>query len=75
MVDVLCVVVIKLVKVVNYCSVGMVEFVYDSLVGQFFFFEVNMCLQVEYGVIEQVWGVDLVCWMIELVVGDLLLLV
>ncbi|MDF9777344.1 urea carboxylase [Pseudomonas baetica] len=28
-------------------------------------------MQVEHGVTEQVWGVDLVCWMVQLAAGDL----
>ena len=62
---------IKLAKAVNYRSAGTVEFVYDSEAERFYFLEVNTRLQVEHGVTEQVWGVDLVRWMIELAAGDL----
>jgi urea carboxylase len=67
----LCSAAIKLGKAVNYRSAGTVEFVYDSEAKRFYFLEVNTRLQVEHGVTEQVWGVDLVRWMIELAAGDL----
>jgi urea carboxylase len=67
----LCEAAIKLGKAVNYRSAGTVEFVYDSDAAQFYFLEVNTRLQVEHGVTEQVWGVDLVRWMIELAAGTL----
>lgn len=67
----LCAAAIKLGKAVNYRSAGTVEFVYDSDAKHFYFLEVNTRLQVEHGVTEQVWGVDLVRWMIELAAGDL----
>lgn len=71
MAEELCAVAIKLAKAVNYRSAGTVEFVYDSEAERFYFLEVNTRLQVEHGVTEQVWGVDLVRWMIELAAGDL----
>lgn len=71
MADELCAAAIKLAKAVNYRSAGTVEFVYDSAAEHFYFLEVNTRLQVEHGVTEQVWGVDLVRWMIELAAGDL----
>jgi len=71
MADALCEAAIKLAKAVSYRSAGTVEFVYDSEAEQFYFLEVNTRLQVEHGVTEQVWGVDLVRWMIELAAGDL----
>lgn len=71
MAEALCQAAIALGKAVNYRSAGTVEFVYDSAAQQFYFLEVNTRLQVEHGVTEQVWGVDLVQWMIALAAGDL----
>ncbi|MGF6114080.1 urea carboxylase [Pseudomonas frederiksbergensis] len=71
MADELCAAAIKLAKAVNYRSAGTVEFVFDSEDQRFYFLEVNTRLQVEHGVTEQVWGVDLVRWMVELAAGDL----
>lgn len=71
MAEALCAAAITLGKAVNYRSAGTVEFVYDSEAQHFYFLEVNTRLQVEHGVTEQVWGVDLVRWMIELAAGDL----
>ncbi|WP_210643278.1 urea carboxylase [Pseudomonas sp. Tri1] len=71
MADELCAAAIQLAKAVNYRSAGTVEFVFDSDAGRFYFLEVNTRLQVEHGVTEQVWGVDLVRWMVQLAAGDL----
>ncbi|KHA75324.1 urea carboxylase [Pseudomonas chlororaphis] len=71
MAEELCAAAIKLAKAVNYHSAGTVEFVFDSEAQRFYFLEVNTRLQVEHGVTEQVWGVDLVRWMVELAAGDL----
>ena len=71
MAEALCQAAITLAKAVNYRSAGTVEFVYDAEAQRFYFLEVNTRLQVEHGVTEQVWGVDLVRWMIELAAGDL----
>lgn len=62
---------VQLGQQVGYRSAGTVEYVYDDLSGQFYFLEVNTRLQVEHGVTEQVYGVDLVRWMIELGAGAL----
>ncbi|MFB4390736.1 MULTISPECIES: urea carboxylase [unclassified Pseudomonas] len=71
MAEALCEAALKLAKAVDYRSAGTVEFVFDSDAQRFYFLEVNTRLQVEHGVTEQVWGVDLVAWMIQLAAGDL----
>ena len=71
MADALCSAAITLAKAVNYRSAGTVEFIFDSADGRFYFLEVNTRLQVEHGVTEQVWGVDLVRWMVQLAAGEM----
>ncbi|WP_439862934.1 urea carboxylase [Pseudomonas antarctica] len=71
MAEALCSAAITLAKAVNYRSAGTVEFIFDSADGRFYFLEVNTRLQVEHGVTEQVWGVDLVRWMVQLAAGEL----
>ncbi|MCQ4324045.1 urea carboxylase [Stutzerimonas stutzeri] len=71
MAEALCAAAVTLAKAVSYRSAGTVEFVYDAEARRFYFLEVNTRLQVEHGVTEQVWGIDLVRWMIELAAGDL----
>jgi urea carboxylase len=70
MAQALCAAAIALGKAVSYRSAGTVEFVYDSGAAVLFP-RGEYPLQVEHGVTEQVWGVDLVRWMIELAAGDL----
>ncbi|XKH02190.1 urea carboxylase [Marinobacter nauticus] len=61
----------KLGESIAYRSAGTVEFIYDPDTAEFYFLEVNTRLQVEHGVTEQVYGVDLVRWMVELGMGTL----
>ncbi len=61
----------RLVEGVSYRSAGTVEFVYDSDAQEFYFLEVNTRLQVEHCVTEEIYGVDLVQWMIQLSAGDM----
>jgi urea carboxylase len=61
---------VRLGEAACYRSAGTVEFLYDSVRGDFFFLEVNTRLQVEHGVTEEVMRVDLVEWMIRAAAGD-----
>ncbi|UZD65740.1 urea carboxylase [Marinobacter sp. AN1] len=56
---------------IAYRSAGTVEFIYDPDTTEFYFLEVNTRLQVEHGVTEAVYGVDIVRWMVELGAGTL----
>ena len=61
---------IELMKSVRYRSAGTVEFIVDADRGSHYFLEVNTRLQVEHCVTEEVYGLDLVEWMIRLASGD-----
>jgi len=61
---------VRLGESVNYQSAGTVEYIYDDERDEFYFLEVNTRLQVEHGVTEAVFGVDLVAWMVMLAGGD-----
>jgi len=62
---------VRLMESVSYRNAGTVEFVFDVDAQAFYFLEVNTRLQVEHGVTEAIFGVDLVEWMVLQGAGEL----
>ena len=61
---------VRLGQSVKYRSAGTVEYISDDERDEFYFLEVNTRLQLEHGVTESVFNVDLVQWMVELAGGQ-----
>lgn len=59
--------VVCVVKVVGYENVGIVEFLFVD--GEVYFMEMNIWVQVEYIIIEEIIGIDVVCEQICIVFG------
>ena len=55
----------RLLAGINYRNAGTVEFLVDADTQKFYLLEVNTRLQVEHGVTEMVYGIDLVEWMVR----------
>jgi len=62
---------VRLRQSVRYRNAGTVEFLFDADTRAFYFLEVNPRLQVEHGVTEAIFGVDLVEWMLLQGAGEL----
>lgn len=64
----ICETAVQIGSQIGYSNAGTVEFLLDST-DKFYFMEMNTRLQVEHPVTEEVYGVDLVRWQIEVADG------
>ncbi len=62
---------IALGQSIQYESAGTIEFIYDVAAEKIYFLEVNTRLQVEHGVTEEIFGIDLVAWMVKQAAGEM----
>jgi urea carboxylase len=56
---------VSLAESINYGSAGTIEYLVDDETGSFFFLEMNTRLQVEHGITELCYGIDLVELMLK----------
>lgn len=61
----LCAAAVRLAQSIGYASAGTIEYLVDDKTADFFFLEMNTRLQVEHGITELCYGVDLVQLMLE----------
>lgn len=61
----LCAAAVKLAESIEYASAGTIEYLVDDETADFFFLEMNTRLQVEHGITELCYDIDLVQLMLE----------